>query len=372
MAETLGKEPHGPHMPGTGTPLPGLSGARLPGAGAGTPPACTADPPCPLDPATPDGPGPQGPGPGRESWQRTMPLHRLAVPAPQALPFATGSFDSIGPLSRTAFPHRHTFYEIAHVTHGSGAHVVDLHPWKLAPPQLFFITPGQAHHWERVSGPDGDVVLFDEAFLLAHPEDRELLRRLGERPPRPLDVRTAARVGAVLGQMREEYREQRPGMLSALQAHLHILLILATRVPAASRRVPLPESSTAGRAAALSGEFVRLLARPGAAAGHSVRTCAAALGVSVGRLSAAVRESTGRTPGQLIRDAQVLEAKRLLAGTTLTVGRVAREVGFADPAYFCRFFRRETGTSPGEFRRGADGNHHTRRTPSIDPPWARP
>ena len=47
----------------------------------------------------------------------------------------------------------------------------------------------------------------------------------------------------------------------------------------------------------------------------------------------------------------------LLTGTALTVRQVAARVGFTDPAYFCRFFRRETGLSPGRFRE----NHHEGR-----------
>ncbi|WP_347178920.1 helix-turn-helix transcriptional regulator [Streptomyces iconiensis] len=305
-------------------------------------------------------------------WHRTMPLHRLDVPAPHVLPFAIGSFDSIGPLSRASFPHRHTFYEIAYVTHGSGAHVIDLYRWPLRPPHLCFITPGQVHHWQEVVGLQGCVVLFDEAFLLAHPGDHELLRRLGERPSLPLADTAAARVDELLAGMRGEYAEQQRGAASVLQAYLHILLVHADRLPpddhgplrdAALREAD--ESAAPGRAAAVSGEFVRLLSRPGAAAELSVRDWAAELGVSVGYLNTAVRSCTGRTPGQLIRHAQVLEAKRLLAGTAFTVGRVAREVGFADPAYFCRFFRRETGASPGEFRRGADGATGSRPEPGA-------
>ena len=53
-------------------------------------------------------------------------MHRLEVPAPHAPPFAVGTFDEIGPLSRAEFPHRHTFHELVHVTGGTGAHVVDL------------------------------------------------------------------------------------------------------------------------------------------------------------------------------------------------------------------------------------------------------
>lgn len=321
---------------------------------------------------------PHARGGGREPhgarWHRTMPLHRLDVPAPHALPFAIGSFDSIGPLSRASFPHRHTFHEIAYVTGGSGTHVIDLCRWPLRPPHLCVITPGQSHHWQQVEGLQGYVVLFDEAFLLAHPGDRELLRRLGERPSLPLGGAAAARVEGLLAGMRGEYAEQQRSAASVLQAYVHILLVHASRQPPDDHG-PLregepregDEGAGPGRAAAVSGEFVRQLSRPGAAAERSVRDWAAELGVSVGCLNAAVRARTGRTPGQLIRHAQVLEAKRLLAGTAFTVGRVAREVGFADAAYFCRFFRRETGASPGEFRRDADGIHHARRGTSIDP-----
>lgn len=52
-------------------------------------------------------------------------LHRLCVPDPQAPPVAIGSFDTKGPLSCAAFPHRHTFYELVLVTDGAGSHFID-------------------------------------------------------------------------------------------------------------------------------------------------------------------------------------------------------------------------------------------------------
>ncbi|MFD0385057.1 helix-turn-helix domain-containing protein [Streptomyces stramineus] len=110
--------------------------------------------------------------------------------------------------------------------------------------------------------------------------------------------------------------------------------------------------------------------RPGS--GGAVGAYAARLGISVGYLNEVVKQTTGRTPGELVRAARTLEAKRLLAGSGLGVGQVARRVGFTDPAYFCRFFRRETGISPGDFRRTAGGNHHVPRTESIDPHEGRP
>ncbi|MCA6091268.1 AraC family transcriptional regulator [Streptomyces sp. SCA3-4] len=295
-----------------------------------------------------------------------VPLHRLQVPLPQVPPFAMGSFDSLGPDSRAGYPHRHTFYEIVYVTGGSGAHVIDLVRRPLSPPHLCFLLPGQVHYWERTNDLSGVLMLFTEDFLLARPGDRQLLRALGERswlhlPSGPADDR--AGIGSLIRSMQQEYTARGAGYVSVLEAYLHILLVRALRLPA------VPETSaTPGRAAEVSREFGLLLTETAGAEG-TVGAYAARLGVSVGYLNEAVKQATGRTPGELVRAARTLEAKRLLAGSSLGVGQVARRVGFTDPAYFCRFFRRETGVSPGAFRRTAAtagaadapatrGNHH--------------
>lgn len=300
-----------------------------------------------------------------------MPLHRLEVPAPRTLPFAIGSFDTIGPEARAGYPHRHTFHEVVLVTGGRGGHVLDLCRRALAPPQLVVIAPGRVHHWDDVRDLQGVVVLFDDAFLLDRPADRELLGRLGSHPMLDLPPATAAGSVDLLTAMRREYRERRPGAGSVLQAYLHVLLVTAARIAPAPAR-----ASHGGARAALARRFVQRLAHTPGGPGE-VRAWAAELGVSAGYLGEVVRETTGRSPGPLIREARVLEAKRLLAGTGMTVSGVARQVGFPDAAYFCRFFRRETGASPGEFRREAKRDStlpmdHGHRFPSIDPPHGAP
>ncbi|GAA4681439.1 AraC family transcriptional regulator [Streptomyces chumphonensis] len=300
------------------------------------------------------------PGGGSEEEQ-AFPMHRLAVPMPNVLPFAMGTFDSIGPMSRAEFPHRHTFYEIIHVTGGSGRHVIDLTPWELRPPHLGVIVPGQLHHWEDVVGLEGSVVLFTEDFLLDHPGDREVLRRAGERPWLALDAAEHARTGRLLAELDAEYRGGAEGFASVLGALLHVLVTRVGRLAAAGA-----DRAGSGRPGGVAAEFVRLVGR-GEPELWSVRVCADRIGVTSGYLAEAVKAATGRTPGALVREARVHEAKRLLARTDLTVRQVAARVGLADAAYFCRFFRRETGISPGDFRRGAD-LHHDHRIESIAPP----
>ncbi|WP_395362450.1 AraC family transcriptional regulator [Streptomyces sp. YH02] len=284
--------------------------------------------------------------------QGEPPVHRLEVRLPDRVPFAAGGFDAMGPMSRAAFPHRHTFYEIVHVVEGSGTHVLDLERYEVRPPQWGVVLPGQVHHWEGVRGLEGSLVLFTPEFLAGGSRDEELLRRLGERPWVDLDAATHERTGRLMAELAEEYRYGADGFAGVLRSLLHVLLVRAARLPGGGA-LPTPARGVAG-------EFVRLAGRS-AADGLSVRRCAGLLGVTPGHLAEAVRAATGRTPAALLREARTRESQRLLVGTDLTVRQVAARVGFDDPAYFCRFFRRETGLSPGDFRK-----HHDRRDPSIE------
>ncbi|MEU8635660.1 AraC family transcriptional regulator [Amycolatopsis sp. NPDC048633] len=273
-----------------------------------------------------------------------LPMHRLEVPAPHAPPFAVGTFDEVGPLSRAEFPHRHTFHELVHVTGGTGAHVVDLTRRPLRPPHLGVIAAGQVHQWAGVRGLTGHVVVFTDEFLLDHPADRELLRRLSEQPWLELDAHADAAVTRLIADLEEEHRH---GEESVLRALVHVLVVRAGRL------LGTPPPAPAGAVAA---EFARLAGRPDLGL-WSVSAHAERIGVTPGHLTEAVKAATGRTAAQLLREARTREAQRFLLRTDLTVRQVATRVGFADPAYFCRFFRRETGLSPGDFRRGEEKHH---------------
>ncbi|WP_331446865.1 AraC family transcriptional regulator [Streptomyces xanthochromogenes] len=294
----------------------------------------------------------------RNTRRFDIPLHRLDVPLPHLLPFAIGTFDTIGALSRANFPHRHTFFEIVYVTGGHGAHVLDSAHRTLDPPQLCVISPGQVHHWQNAEGLAGHVVLFNEDFLLSRAQDVAALRTLSAGPGHAPGNQSGP-IEALLADMEDEYRALRPGYHQLLRASLRILIVRALRTCSTGER-----SAVRSRATEVTADFTRLVGLPGGTR-RSVESYAQELGVSPGHLQTLVRQATGLTPGGLIRRQRTLEAKRLLVGTELTVRQVSALVGVEDPAYFCRFFRRETGMSPGEFRADAGGNHHDPRVESI-------
>jgi AraC family transcriptional activator of pobA len=82
-----------------------------------------------------------------------------------------------------------------------------------------------------------------------------------------------------------------------------------------------------------------------------VKTYADAVGITSSHLNAICRQLSGRSALQVIHERLVLTARRDLVYTENTIANVAYKLGFADPSYFTRFFRRETGISPSAFRR---------------------
>ncbi|SES40724.1 helix-turn-helix domain-containing protein [Actinokineospora terrae] len=270
-----------------------------------------------------------------------LPLHEIEVPVPSGLsPFAIGTFDEIGSFTRARFPHRHDFYEILYLTGGGGTHVVDFEPYPIEPHSVYVLAPGQVHFWQDTELIRGRVLVFAEEFLLAHPGG--LLPAPGGSPLLRLSGPQVDLVGGILDDIDREYRTRAAGYATMLRAHLHILLVHVQRLRQAHPHVPVPSS--------LVWQFTRLVARH-VLTERSVGAYAERIGVTAGHLTDLVKAALGTTPGAVIRAALALEAKRLLAQTELGVAQVAHRLAFEDPSYFGRFFKRETGTSPGDFRR---------------------
>jgi AraC family transcriptional activator of pobA len=75
------------------------------------------------------------------------------------------------------------------------------------------------------------------------------------------------------------------------------------------------------------------------------------LGVRSAQLTQACKELLGCTPISVVHEQKMMHAKRQLTYSNSSAAEIAYQLGFNDPAYFSRFFRRFAGKSPVEFRR---------------------
>lgn len=71
-------------------------------------------------------------------------------------------------------------------------------------------------------------------------------------------------------------------------------------------------------------------------------------------LNRACAAVSGKTVGELLQDRLILEAQRFLIYTAASASLIAYDLGFKDPAYFSRFFKKRVGLSPGVFRNQRD------------------
>lgn len=62
---------------------------------------------------------------------------------------------------------------------------------------------------------------------------------------------------------------------------------------------------------------------------------------------------SGVSPNQYRNTLRITAAKNLLTHTNLSVGEIAQKIGFDDPYYFSRLFKKEVGISPARYRKSS-------------------
>lgn len=75
-----------------------------------------------------------------------------------------------------------------------------------------------------------------------------------------------------------------------------------------------------------------------------------ALGLSESRLHQICQRIANRSPKKIIHDRIIQESKRLLTFSNLSSSEICYKLGFSDPAYFSRFFKRNTGVTTQRYR----------------------
>jgi len=74
------------------------------------------------------------------------------------------------------------------------------------------------------------------------------------------------------------------------------------------------------------------------------------IGITATHLNVLCRNAVNQSALDIIHERALLEAKRNLVYTTMTISEVSYVLGFSDPAYFTRFFKRQSALSPKDFR----------------------
>jgi AraC family transcriptional activator of pobA len=247
-------------------------------------------------------------------------------------------------------PHRHeTLFQILHLSGGDAEVTIDGQVIVLDPPCVVAL-PSMAVHGYRFS-PDveGQVLTFFEHRLARILEASDEIGPTFREPrvfPLVADSVLARAVALNLEMLSDEVDGRAAGRLAAIEAGLALILVALHRA-----RPPDPMALMGRNTRSLQHAIrFRDLVDKDFRTRRAIEAYARQLGLTPTHLNRLCREYLRASALGVINRRIILEAKRYLVFTTLSAKEIAIALEFDDPSYFTRFFKRETGVSPLEFR----------------------
>ncbi len=266
--------------------------------------------------------------------------------------YAASEMRRRGTREKVRTTHRYDFHMLVCVTQGTCTQWIDFEPTPCEVGSLLALRPGQVHNLGPDEHWDGWIVLFRSEFLLpasAPAHDLKLAVDL-ERLPAHLRLQgdELRRVVTAIAQMLEDTLIDAPAedLHALLRYQLHALLSRLSLIHGRQEAHDTPNS----RALQRFKRFRRTVEQCFATC-HQVSDYANQLGCTEKSLTRAAMAATGTSAKVFIASRINLEAKRLLAHTDLPVALIAEKLGFDEATNFSKFFKRETGCPPAEFRR---------------------
>lgn len=254
--------------------------------------------------------------------------------------------DRSRPANWNIRPHTHAnLNHVFHIVEGGGEMRADAETLAFEAPCLLLVPAGVVHGFSWASESRGAVLTVSQAYFEELAGRAHELGRVFAKPlalPRP----SGKLLPEAFARLTEELAWTAPGHGIAVEALLLTILVEALRL---SQYAAEQEPRTVGPQAALVARF-RELVEANYRTEMRIEDYAAALNAHPKRLRTACLSVAEAAPLTILLDRRLLEAKRLLLYSNMTVAETAYYLGFQDPAYFTRFFTKACQTSPRRFR----------------------
>ncbi len=238
--------------------------------------------------------------------------------------------------------HRHDFYEVLWFTDvkPQQAHYIDFNRYTISPNQVFLLLPDQVHSMDRREKSGFLMAISRDFFERLIGNDIFKLFQYSTNFKVTIPECRLSVLNTLLTLIRAEYDEaKRPAILESYLRSwfLHCIDLQKDSgdpIPRDPRLQMLLESIENNYRRQRKADFY-----------------ANELSLSAKRLNELTRESFGKTISQMINERLILEAKREIGYVRKPIKEISYELGFTEPSYFTRFFGKQTGYAPEDFRR---------------------
>jgi AraC family transcriptional regulator, transcriptional activator of pobA len=247
----------------------------------------------------------------------------------------------------TSKPHRDNHYLLMVATLGRFKINLDFQEITITAPALLFVFPGQVHHIIDIKEPEGWSISFDPSLM---DSGIQLVMERGLKGPVALDQQKDFYHYAVtLMNLMERVQSERLGSHGIQVVHSLLDALLGLIAEKVTTQFASHGQSTISRAAIIEQSFNQLLRQHYKIWKQPARY-ASELHISVAYLYEILKGSTGISASILIQQHSILEAKRLLYFTDLSIKEIGYETGYDEPVYFGKLFKKITGLTPLQFR----------------------
>lgn len=271
-----------------------------------------------------------------------------------------GDFDD-DEIEHNLMPHLHDFYSIFWIESGEAIHATEFVEYSLKADTILFVPPGLKHRMYIDKSVGGIYILFNEEFIQYNRVNVQPLKNyrlfnnsefkslITVEPDRKERLRNITKLIFNELQNSDEYSQD------IVLNLLHLFLLESRRIFDQQNQSEKEESESTPDTTII--RFKQLI-EENFTKEKNVSPYAEMLNMNPSCLNELSKRITGITAGELIRNRVIDETKKLLYSSRMSGKEIAYELGFDDPAYFSRFFKKYTGTTLKEFRDNSRKKYH--------------
>jgi AraC-like DNA-binding protein len=264
-------------------------------------------------------------------------------------------------IEHNLIPHLHDFYSIFWIESGEAIHATEFVEYSLKADTILFVPPGLKHRMYIDKSVEGTYILFNEEFIQYNRtnhvplKEYRLFNNSDFKSLITVVPEKREKLNNITGLIFEELKNSDDYSQDIVLNLLHLFLLESRRIFDQQNQASKEESETTPDTTII--RFKQLI-EENFAKEKNVSLYAEMLNMNPSCLNELTKRTTGITAGELIRNRVIDETKKLLYSSSMSGKEIAYELGFDDPAYFSRFFKKYTGITLKEFRDNSRKKYH--------------
>ncbi len=278
------------------------------------------------------------------------PTNTLVSSQSGELAFKLYEFESIRHFNQIQ---RFNYYSLVWIKKGSGTAQADTREFSYSENQIYTFSLYQPFMFNSTSETSGVVINFHPDFLCIYKHQTEigcdgvLFNNIYQTPSLNVAPEEAEKLNWIVSEIKRDLIQDKLATSLAIESYLKLFLINCSRIKKEQNpEVNFEKSADDKFIVQKLKDYIetnyRLL--------HSPKQYADLLNISPNALAKIVKSHFNKTLSEIIAERIIIEAKRELYLTEKSVEVIAYELGYKDPFYFSRFFKKHTDVSPSHYR----------------------